>query len=76
MLRNTQKSFAKFGGLLSQNEQESAERVFTEAQAAVKSENIDEINKALNGLTRVASQLTTAMMNPANKSSRRAEEPL
>jgi molecular chaperone DnaK len=76
MLRNTQKSFTKFGGLLSQNDQESAERVFTEAQAAVKSEAIDEINKALNGLTRVASQLTTAMMNPANKSSHGEEKPI
>jgi molecular chaperone DnaK len=76
MLRNTQKSFTKFGGLLSQNDQDSAERVFAEAQAAVKSESLDEINKALNGLTRIASQLTTAMMNPANKSSKGAEEPL
>ena len=76
MLRNTQKSFTKFGGLLSENDQELAERVFAEAQAAVKSENIDDVNKALNGLGRVASQLTTAMMNPANAASQGAEEPL
>jgi molecular chaperone DnaK len=76
LLRNTEKSFAKFGGLLSQNDQDIAERSFREAQEAVKSENLDEINKALNGVGRVASQLTSAMMNPANSSSHGAEEPL
>ena len=75
MLRNTQKSFTKFGGLLSQNNQDGAERVFAEAQAALKSDNVDEINKALNGLGRVASQLTAAMMNPANAVTHGAEEP-
>jgi molecular chaperone DnaK len=64
LLRNTQKSFAKFGGLLSQNDQDIAERVFVEAEAATKTENIDEINKALDSLERVGGQLTSAMMNP------------
>src|SRR5262245_31789663 len=63
LLRNTQKSFAKFGGLLSQDDQEVAERVFKEAEAATKSENVDQINKTLNTLQRTASQLTSAMMN-------------
>jgi molecular chaperone DnaK len=64
LLRNTQKSFAKFGGLLSQNDQDIAEGVFVEAEAATKTENIDEINKALDSLERVGGQLTSAMMNP------------
>src|SRR5436189_578471 len=34
LLRNTQKSFTKFGGLLSQNDQDIAERTFAEAEAA------------------------------------------
>ena len=38
--------------------------------------SVDEINKALNGVGRVASQLTSAMMNPAKNSSQGAEEPL
>ena len=63
LLRNTQKSFAKFGGLLSKDDQEVAERVFKEAEAATKSENVDQINKTLNTLQRTASQLTSAMMN-------------
>jgi molecular chaperone DnaK len=64
LLRNTQKSFTKFGLLLSENDQQVAERSFQEANAAVKTDNIQEINKALNNLERTASQLTSAMMNP------------
>ena len=68
LLRNTQKSFTKFGGLLSQNDQDIAERVFGESDAALKTNNIEEINQALNNLERVAGQLTAAMMNPSNES--------
>ncbi|HET6861543.1 MAG TPA: Hsp70 family protein, partial [Pyrinomonadaceae bacterium] len=64
LLRNTQKSYGKFGGLLSQNDQERAERVFTEAESASKGQDLSDINKALNALERTAGQLTTAMMNP------------
>jgi hypothetical protein len=63
-LRNTQKSFAKFGGVLSQNDQEIADRVFREAEEASSAEGKETINKALNALERVAAQLTTAMMDP------------
>jgi molecular chaperone DnaK len=64
LLRNTKKSFVKFGGLLSQQEQENAEGIFVEAEAAAKSENLDEINRALIKLERVAGHLTAAMLNP------------
>lgn len=67
LLRNTQKSFAKFGGLLSENEQDVAERVFSEGEAAVKTENQEEINNALKSLERIAAQLTVVMMNPAKE---------
>ena len=70
LMRNTQKSFTKFGGLLSQNDQEIAERTFTEADAASKSGDVEEINKALNNIERIAGQLTTAMMNPASGATR------
>lgn len=68
LLRNTQKSFTRFGGALSENDQEIAERVFVESEAATKSSNIDDVNKALNNLERVAAQLTTAMLNPIRDS--------
>src|SRR5438128_1545504 len=75
LLRNTQKSFTKFGGLLSQNDQDIAERVFGESDAAAKTNSIDEISQALNNLERVAGQLTAAMMNPSKEdASPEAEE--
>lgn len=66
LLRNTQKSFTKFGGMLSANDQEIADRVFSEAEAAASAEGRETINKALTALERVAAQLTNAMMNPTN----------
>ncbi len=66
LLRNTQKSFTKFGGMLSANDQEIADRVFSEAEAAATAEGRETINKALTALERVAGQLTNAMMNPSN----------
>jgi molecular chaperone DnaK len=69
LLRNTQKSFTKFGGVLSANDQEIAERVFREADEAAKTEGKEPINKALTALERVAAQLTAAMLNPAGDGS-------
>src|SRR6266849_10341071 len=66
LLRNTEKAFAKFGGLMSQNDQDIADRVFGEAEAAANAEGRETINKALTALERVAAQLTNAMMNPTN----------
>jgi len=73
LLRNTQKSFTKFGGLLSQNDQDLAARVFAEAEAAAKTQDPDTINEALNGLERLARQLTAAMMNPTQDNTPAAE---
>ena len=67
LLRNTQKSFTKFGGLLSANDQDIAERVFAEAEAAVKGVDTEEVDKALTGLERLAGQLTAAMMTSVSE---------
>jgi len=64
LLRNTKKSFEKFGGLLSENDQDIAERVFKESDTAVKTGTPEEIDKALNAMERIAGQLTVAMMKP------------
>jgi molecular chaperone DnaK len=64
LLKNTKKAFVKFGGLLSKQEQESAETVFVDAETAARSEKLDEVNRALIKLERVAGQLTAAMLNP------------
>ena len=52
----------KFGGMMSQEQQDQAERVFAEAEAAAKIDRIDEMRKAMNGLESVAMQLTSAML--------------
>src|SRR5690349_13498584 len=64
LLKNTQKSFAKFGGLLPEIEQDGAEKVFAEAEAAVKNSKLDEIKIATSKLERLAGQLTSAMLDP------------
>jgi len=74
LLRNTQKSFSKFGGMLSANDQEIADRVFGEAEAAAHAEGRETINKALTALERVAAQLTNAMMNPTNDTTPKSAE--
>ena len=68
LLRNTQKSFTKFGETLSTNDQDIANRVFGEAEAATKAENREAVDKALTALERVAGQLTAAMMKPTDQS--------
>jgi molecular chaperone DnaK len=66
LLRNTKKSFVEFGGLLSAIEQENAENVFKEAEAASQTEKIEDINIVMDKLDRVAGQLTSAMLNPTD----------
>jgi molecular chaperone DnaK len=68
LLRNTQKSFGKFGGLLSPNDQDIADRVFKEAEAACGAQELEPVNKALNALDRIAGQLTSVMLNPPKDS--------
>lgn len=67
LLRNTQKSFTKFGGLLSENDQSIAESVFAESEQVISRNNLDEIESALSKLERVAAELTTAMMKPESE---------
>jgi molecular chaperone DnaK len=65
LLRNTQRTFVEFGGLLSENDQQIAERVLTEGDEAVKSTVPAEIGMALDNVERLAKQLTGVMMDPA-----------
>lgn len=66
LLRNTQKSFTRYGGLLSENDQKLAERVFVESEAALKANSTEEINEVLTRLEHSAQGLTLAMLNPKN----------
>jgi molecular chaperone DnaK len=65
LLRNTQKSFTKFGGLLPEPDQDGADKAFAEAETAIKSDKLDELKIATTKVERVAGQLTSAMLDPA-----------
>jgi molecular chaperone DnaK len=66
LLRNTKKSFMKFGGMLNEEQQSQADQVFAEAQEAAKSDRIDEIKKAMASVESVAMLLTSAMLGAAD----------
>jgi molecular chaperone DnaK len=65
LLRNTQRSFLEFGPMLGVEQQQTGQRVLSEAEAAVGAEEMGEIRMALDGLERLGRQLTTAMMRQA-----------
>ena len=67
LVRNTQRAFTEFGGLLSQEGQESAQQLLKEGEQALGSTEIGEIRMALDGIERLARQLTAAMMKQSTK---------
>ena len=62
LLKNTQRSFVEFGGLLTKDGQENAQRMLTESEGALNADEIGELRMALDAVERVARQLTNAMM--------------
>ena len=66
LLRNTKKSFTKFGGMLTKEQQDEAEGVFAASDEAAKSDRIDEMKKAMATLESVAMLLTAAMLGAAD----------
>src|SRR5438874_2182147 len=62
LMKNTQRSFLEFGALLSEERQENAQRILSEGEAALKSDELGELRMALDAVGRVARQLTNAMM--------------
>lgn len=62
LLKNTQRTFLEFGGLLEAEDQEAAQRVLSEGEAALKADEMGEVRMALDALERLGRQLTSAMM--------------
>ena len=62
LVKNTQRAFLEFGGLLTKEEQENAQRLLSEGEAALGSTELGEFRLALDGVERLARQLTNAMM--------------
>lgn len=65
LVKNTQKTYLEFGGLLSAEDKEDAQRVLNEGEAAIDAVQIGEIRVALDGVERLARQLTNVMMQQA-----------
>jgi molecular chaperone DnaK len=62
LVKNTQRTYLEFGGLLQSEQQEAAQRTLSEAEAAVHSPEKGEVRMALDSLDRLGRQLTSAMM--------------
>jgi molecular chaperone DnaK len=62
LVKNTQRTFLEFGSLLSVENQESGQRLLKEGENAINSDEVGEIRMALDGVDRLARQLTNAMM--------------
>ena len=62
LVKNTQRAFLEFGGLLSKDDQENGQRLLSEGEAALSSDQLGELRLALNGVERLARQLTNAMI--------------
>lgn len=67
LVRNTQRAFTEFGGLLSKENQESGQMLLKGGEDAMGSNEIGEIRMALDGVERLARQLTNAMMKESTE---------
>ena len=65
LVKNTQRTFLEFGGLLETEQQESGQRVLMDGEAAVNADEVGEIRMAVDALERLGRQLTNAMMKGA-----------
>jgi molecular chaperone DnaK len=66
LVKNTQRAFVEFGGLLTKEQQESGQELLQRGEESVGSSEIGEIRIALDQVDRLARQLTDAMMHSAD----------
>jgi molecular chaperone DnaK len=67
LVRNTQRSFTEFGGLLSIEGQEAGQQILVEGEAAINSQEIGEVRLALDAVERLGRQITAAMMEQSGE---------
>jgi molecular chaperone DnaK len=63
LARNTQRTFREVGALLTADERASAQEVFERCATLAQSEDEDELNTALKEVERIATIVTTALLN-------------
>jgi molecular chaperone DnaK len=61
LVKNTQRTFLEFGGLLETEQQEAGQRILTEGEGAIGTDEVGEIRMALDAVERLGRQLTNAM---------------
>ena len=61
-LNNKLSTFLEFGGLLSEESRENGQHLLKKGETAINSDEVGEIRMALDGVERLARQLTSAMM--------------
>ena len=62
LVKNTQRTFLEFGGLLEKEQQEAGQRILSEGEAALKSDEMGELRMSIDAVERLGRQLTTAML--------------
>src|SRR5712664_1591540 len=67
LVLNTRKTFGEFGGSLSAGNREAGQRLLSEGEAAIGASEIGEVRMALDGVERLARQLTNAMMKESTE---------
>jgi len=70
LVKNTQRAYLEFGGLLTKEQQETGQQLLQHGEAALGSTEIGEIRIALDQVDRLARQLTTAMLQSADAESK------
>jgi molecular chaperone DnaK len=66
LVKNTQRAFLEFGGLLTKEQQESGQELLQRGEESLGSSEIGEIRIALDQVDRLARQLTDAMLRSAD----------
>ena len=67
LVKNTQRAFMEFGGLLSKEAQENGQSILSEGEAAIGAEEVGAIRMALDAVDRLARQLTNAMLKQTDE---------
>src|SRR5258705_8013356 len=70
LVRNTQRAFMEFGGLLSQPAQDEGQNILKDGEAAIGAAEVGAIRLALDSVDRLSGKLTTAMMNQTHEAER------
>jgi molecular chaperone DnaK len=68
LLKNTQRAFLEFGGLLSKENHENGQIILNEGEAAIGAPEVGAVRLALDSVDRLARQLTNAMMTQTDDS--------